>query len=515
MPEPITPIIKIVEFAAKAVPDVITFIDKSITGRPVWGPTLELDAFTRISKNEYGVKLKLPLDGTVTLKVRRTEHKRTGRGRRVIAVTVKNKTRTKIGIRFNGPHGHNNIWRDDFQQDRRDDAFDADGWCARWDTLCPTCFCEIDLFRAGFLGFMDVIDGGIISTPGLKDLIDDGFNEVELAWTSRTPPTVIKLRTVFSLFGPHREADAATPDANVTPSKSVADAEVDGAGKASLNAETSTAHHQPHQPTVKETLNSLCRKGRTPLHAAVQSGSASLVDMLRFLDADDYKEDHNGTTPRLIFDALFPDPIRELYRRREYEDEIPPAHDQLQSGEKHRPDPALHVILRDWNRRPGMLARAVAEGKVGVDEVDRNGNSALHKAAKESVDEKAAKESVDEWRDQEGRHEHAIRELLAIGADPNLKNREGKIPLELAESLAAFRAFAEWVPNTRRSSDVFKAAAEGDLVALKLALGRNEDLAKVRESDRMTVLHCAAVHWQEKVVDLITNHCLEFPKAIN
>ncbi|KAJ3117989.1 hypothetical protein HDU96_004443 [Phlyctochytrium bullatum] len=161
-------------------------IHTNITGRPVWGQTLERNAFTRISTDEYAVQMRLraPGDGKVTLKARRTKQQYTaGPGKRVIAVSVKNRTGTKIAVRFRGPNGHNNIMRTDFRENNRDDAFDADGWRERWDTLCSTCFYEIRLYRAGCFGFMDVIDGGIMNTPGLKDLIDQGFNEVELVWT--------------------------------------------------------------------------------------------------------------------------------------------------------------------------------------------------------------------------------------------------------------------------------------------------------------------------------------------
>ncbi|KAJ3093245.1 hypothetical protein HDU96_002458 [Phlyctochytrium bullatum] len=326
----------------------------------------------------------------------------------------------------------------------------------------------------------------------------------------------MKSRSIFSLFG--RDADAATPNANVTPSKSTM-ADADGARKASSpNAGTSTAHHRP---TLEEALNRLCHKGRTPLHAAVQSGSAPLVDVLRSLGGDPYRDDNTGTTPvdlalwrlrgqkqRQIFDVLLPDPVLEHSRHKDTPGEIPFA----PRGEQHRPDPVLHILLRDPERPTGILARAVSEGKVKVDEVDQYGNSALHRAAvAASIDG----DSMDSCFEAGISSVHAIRELLAIGADPRLKNSYGKIPLELADSLEAFEAFAEWMPwpHGECCNDVFKAAAEGDTITLKLALGRGEDLCKSRESDGMTALHCAAVNGKTEVLWLIRSYCGE--QALN
>ncbi|KAJ3114328.1 hypothetical protein HDU96_002248 [Phlyctochytrium bullatum] len=94
--------------------EVVNFVDKNITGRPVWGPTLGIDVSTKVNENEYVVQVDLPFpgDGKVTITAHRTKNQHTdGHGKHVIKVTVTNRTGTKIAVRFKGPYGHNNIMR--------------------------------------------------------------------------------------------------------------------------------------------------------------------------------------------------------------------------------------------------------------------------------------------------------------------------------------------------------------------------------------------------------------------
>ncbi|KAJ3085872.1 hypothetical protein HDU96_005172, partial [Phlyctochytrium bullatum] len=267
----------------------------------------------------------------------------------------------------------------------------------------------------------------------------------------------VTYRSIFSFFG--RTVNTAPPATDATANSELLSKNIGANERAEKSESSSVAFTTSYKPpTLDEIINHTCHQGRTALHAAIESRSPSLVDLVRYVGADPYKADHNGITPvdlalwrlrgqeqRQIFDVLIPHPLFDRMRRKENAYEILPT----QRKNLNLPEPVLHALLGDPKRPPGILARAVAEGKVGVNEVDEFGNSALHRATS----------ALEDAEDDEGSYFHAIKELLAIGADPNLKNHAGKIPLELVDSQQkAFEAFAEWMPHAGRSSDVFTAA---------------------------------------------------------
>ncbi|KAJ3098770.1 hypothetical protein HDU96_010946 [Phlyctochytrium bullatum] len=137
----------------------------------------------KISPTAYGFRARLPNTGTITVTVSQGNRVIGKNGYRGISVTMINNTGTKIGARFYGPNVFNYVNGTDYIHRNFEQAFDVDPGQRRHNLLDQMCFCQVQLFRAGFLGFMDVVDGGIFTTPQLREaVVIDEFNEVVIVW---------------------------------------------------------------------------------------------------------------------------------------------------------------------------------------------------------------------------------------------------------------------------------------------------------------------------------------------
>ncbi|KAJ3102794.1 hypothetical protein HDU96_009520 [Phlyctochytrium bullatum] len=97
----------------------------------------------------------------------------------------------------------------------------------------------------------------------------------------------------------------------------------------------------------------------------------------------------------------------------------------------------------------------------------------------------------------------AVKTLLEFGADPQLKDADGKLPIQLSTSVDVWRALAAKMPTP--PGDLFDAAETGDDVSARLilALEKNPSTKLSEKKEKPpTPLHLATIHGHAPVCEV-------------
>ena len=276
-------------------------------------------------------------------------------------------------------------------------------------------------------------------------------------------------------------------------------------------------------------VNAVDKRGQTPLHIAAATMNHKVIQLLIAFGADPRKTDNEGRTflhvaaARGDFEGVACETITDICKQ--YRDIVNAVDKQGQTP--------LHIAAATMNHKFMKLLIAL---EADPSKTDNEGRTFLHVAATRGDFEDVARETItDIYRQCRGiinavnkrghtplhiaaatRNHKVFEWLIAIGADPNIKDNEGRKPLEVAlEKKREDDIQPEYTAEAKQKlqSLLYEAAANGKVKIVKNLINKYPVDCNQANDEGQTPLFLAAANWRLKVVALLIAYGADPNKA--